>query len=79
MAFQNGHAFSTKDRDNDTWSKNCATHCKGGWWYSACHRANLNGLYLENKSSLTTARWWHWKKNQSMKTTSMKIHRKFNN
>ncbi|XP_062614220.1 ficolin-1-A-like [Saccostrea cucullata] len=33
--------FYTKDHDNE---KRCANRFKGGWWYTGCHRANLNGL-----------------------------------
>ena len=42
----NGYSFSTKDVDNDAYSESCAQLYKGGWWYDACHRCNLNGLYL---------------------------------
>ena len=39
-------SFTTRDRDNDVDSgKNCALAYRGGWWYSACHNANPNGLY----------------------------------
>ena len=39
-------SFTTRDRDNDVDNgKNCALAYKGGWWYSACHSANPNGLY----------------------------------
>ncbi|XP_077129387.1 fibrinogen-like protein 1-like protein isoform X1 [Ranitomeya variabilis] len=34
--------FSTTDRDNDRWSKNCAEAYGGGWWFDSCHSALLN-------------------------------------
>ncbi|XP_063402380.1 microfibril-associated glycoprotein 4-like [Mytilus trossulus] len=63
MAFQNGQKFSTKDRDNDVWDGDCAAVLKGAWWYSSCHRSNLNGLYLEgNHTSFADGvNWVTWK------------------
>ena len=69
----NGQMFSTKERDNDTWNKNCAESYKGGWWYKSCYGANINALYLSNKSREDSMNWYTWKKFQSMKTTSMMI------
>ncbi|XP_060085900.1 microfibril-associated glycoprotein 4-like [Ylistrum balloti] len=51
MSLTSGHRFSTYDRDYDVCSCNCAWSYKGGWWYAACHRANLNGLYLNGHVS----------------------------
>jgi hypothetical protein len=43
-----GAQFTTKDVSHDQVdpSNNCAMQYKGAWWYTACHSANLNGLYL---------------------------------
>ena len=45
MTYHNNKQFTTKDRDQDAWHSNCALAFFGGWWYSACHSSNLNGLY----------------------------------
>ncbi len=43
MAYSNGMMFSTYDIDNDqNGNINCASVWKGGWWYNACFRADLN-------------------------------------
>ena len=68
--------FSTKDRDNDDSSRNCAREMKGGWWYKECSRANLNGEYIldgeTDKPSAIT--WDSWKgPNYSLETVVMKI------
>ncbi|XP_065360690.1 fibrinogen-like protein 1 [Calliphora vicina] len=46
-AFSNhqGFYFTTKDRDNDHHTSNCAVKEKGAWWYSKCFWSNLNGKY----------------------------------
>jgi len=68
-------AFSTKDRDNDSYSSgHCALLYKGGWWYSSCQHSNLNGLYLKGGFSYSGVRWYHWRRNnESLKRSEMKI------
>ena len=46
MAYQNGRPFSTRDRDNDGWSRNCAAVYGGAWWHHVCFHSNLNGEYV---------------------------------
>ena len=70
----NNMAFSTKDRDNDGWSDNCAVKFTGAWWYNHCHYSNLNGKYQGNvKGNGKGARWWDFRGGLSLKFTEMKL------
>lgn len=70
-----GYPFSTKDQDNDNWSKNCADDLKGAWWYNDCSDSNLNGVYHHGSNSLPSAlKWYHWRGHRySVKRAEMKI------
>ncbi|ELT87485.1 hypothetical protein CAPTEDRAFT_198861 [Capitella teleta] len=72
----NGHTFSTIDQDNDAYFGDCAAQYKGGWWYSACHGASLNGPYLNgpHTSYADGIEWNTWKGYYySLQFTEMKI------
>ena len=56
----NGMQFSTRDRDNDRTSGNCAESYRGAWWYSNCHHSNLNGLYLDGQSNANGITWHYF-------------------
>ncbi|XP_035669610.1 angiopoietin-2-like [Branchiostoma floridae] len=79
MAHNNGHRFSTLDRDNDVWSSHCSrTRGYAGWWFNSCTHSVLNGRYLGNCGSSCSAWqgvvWYHWKgSDYSLKSVSMKI------
>ena len=75
LAYQHGTKFTTKDNDNDLSSGNCAETYKGGWWYSNCFEAKLNGKYLvggvKNHDGIV---WYQWKYTAySCKYADMKI------
>ena len=76
FSFQRGAPFSTKDQDNDPDKRHCARTFKGGWWYSLCRHANLNGLYQPgpHSSHADGINWHHWKGDYySAKRSEMKI------
>ena len=77
LSYHRGRPFTTKDQDNDTWSKNCAVGNGGAWWYGQCYDSNLNGLYLHGQHSSKRAdgiTWNRWKGYYySAKRAEMKI------
>ncbi|KAK2496628.1 hypothetical protein MC885_008231 [Smutsia gigantea] len=76
LTSHNGHAFSTKDQDNDPSSEHCAERYQGAWWYSGCHVSNLNGRYLGGAHN-SFANGVNWKSgkgyNYSYKVSEMKV------
>jgi hypothetical protein len=59
LKWSSGHKFSTKDKDNDLWEKNCAEVDKGAWWYGEdCGNARGMQSWNPNKLSWPT---WIWK------------------
>ena len=66
-----GRTFVTKDRD----SLSCSHKYKGGWWYSNCHYANLNGVC--NSNTQAGIIWRYWKgTTYSLKFVEMKFREK---
>ena len=79
FSVQDGMLFSTRDRDNDVNSNgHCAQLQKGGWWYSNCYNANLNGVYYNGARQAADGITLHLGNrvnSDTMKTCSMKIRR----
>ncbi|KAM9305336.1 microfibril-associated glycoprotein 4-like [Gastrophryne carolinensis] len=78
LTYHSGMKFSTYDRDNDVIPQNCASLSGGGFWFRACHLANLNGAYLRGAhlSYASGVIWAQWRGlYYSLKSTEMKIRR----
>ncbi|KAK2909547.1 hypothetical protein Q8A67_005384 [Cirrhinus molitorella] len=78
MSFNDGMKFTTLDKDQDLFGKNCAKLFLGAFWYKDCHYANPNGVYLWGEDPTIFAIgnvWYTWKNSHAvgMKFISMKI------
>ena len=74
LTLHNNMAFTTKDKDSDRWSSgNCAVLWTGAWWYNDCHKTNLNGEYLGDKSDYRGVAWLKFRGKRSLKSTEMKM------
>ncbi|MCL4132141.1 UNVERIFIED_CONTAM: hypothetical protein GTU68_005275 [Idotea baltica] len=51
LSYHNDKFFSTKDRDNDHSSGNCADFWSGAWWFETCFNAHLNGFQHRGQGS----------------------------
>ncbi|XP_063961255.1 angiopoietin-related protein 7-like [Lytechinus pictus] len=67
----NGQDFSTYDNDHDDNWSNCASWCKGGWWYNDCYTSNLNGVH--GLQTGVTAIIWDYSNSKYMRATEMKL------
>ncbi|XP_050963898.1 microfibril-associated glycoprotein 4-like isoform X3 [Labeo rohita] len=81
LSSHDGQKFTTFDKDQDPYEKNCAKMFLGAFWYTAgCHYTNPNGVYLwgdDNTHHAIGDVWYYWKNNFStgLKFISMKIRR----
>ena len=80
MYYNDGMAFTTKDRDNDEAEFNSATSAlhKGAWWFKAGSWVTLNGVYRPDgslrSSPLDGLAWYKWLgRYRSLQGTEMKI------
>jgi len=44
-ASHQGMKFSTRDRDNDRYDRNCAQEDKGGWWFNRFGSNNIHRAF----------------------------------
>ncbi|XP_037944202.1 protein scabrous-like [Teleopsis dalmanni] len=71
LDYQQGMQFSAIDVDRDISQTHCAANYEGGWWFSHCQHANLNGRY---NLGLT---WFDASRNEwiAVKSSQMQIKR----
>ncbi|XP_039260838.2 microfibril-associated glycoprotein 4-like [Styela clava] len=77
LTYHNNMQFSTKDSDNDKYSRSCAIGWSGAWWYNKCFLSNLNGVYYQDgRYNETSVTWIKWRSYHSLKFTEMKFRKK---
>ena len=70
LSYHNNAPFSTRDKDNDQSSMNCAYTYDGAWWYKECYLSNLNGKYTT--SHFNSHPWLYWQ-SRPMTFSQMKM------
>lgn len=78
MEYLKGKKFTTKDRDHDSSSGNCAYRLKGAWWYWNCAASNLNGPYVKGERMIEgyypSNNWYYLNENyEGLKITRMMV------
>jgi len=58
LSTHNNMMFSTKTRDNDIHSNNCAVKYDACWWFHKCHKSLLTGTYGQNLSYARGITWY---------------------
>lgn len=65
LSMHSGRSFSTRDSDNDIFAGDCShSYGQSGWWFSACHDGDLNGIYFTPGPVMTYAdgvTWYPWR------------------
>ena len=62
----NGEQFTTLDRDNDLYTRNCAARVGGGFWYRECGQGRVNGA-----RSTGNFYWWDLPGDYSLQLSRM--------
>lgn len=67
--------FSINDQANDTWGKHSGVEYQGGWWFTSCHYAFLNGPSQKSaKITWASILWYKFgNENRALKRASMMI------
>lgn len=63
----NGRQWSARDRDNDTWNRNCAQEYAGPWWHYDCWNGSILGGGEREAHGRPNGAYWvssdtHWGK-----------------
>ena len=69
----NGMKFSTKDKDQDRHSINCAKERHAGWWFNNCVNCHLNGLIDASAIKNDRFRMSEWQGNLYLDWSEMKL------
>ncbi|CAG2221988.1 Fibrinogen-like protein 1-like protein,Techylectin-5B,Ficolin-1-A,Fibrinogen C domain-containing protein 1-A,Fibrinogen C domain-containing protein 1,Fibrinogen C domain-containing protein 1-B,Angiopoietin-2,Fibroleukin,Fibrinogen-like protein 1,Ficolin-2,Ficolin-1,Angiopoietin-related protein 7,Techylectin-5A,Angiopoietin-4,Ryncolin-4 [Mytilus edulis] len=69
----NGMKFTTRDRDNDLHPYHCGKGQIGAWWYNACGKSSLNGIYKQEGTTVAKRIYWKTWRPTTLKATEIKI------